>query len=606
MTIFEIGLRTLTSRFANVSPFCYVYTPFPKSFASFWTGVFGVPDESSNERAFVLSAIINYITRFNRVNDLLECRDTFYTYFFDFANQQLYINYGLLYSPRNDATEYLKQFGFCDENVVYIDDFEYLPLLKDSIKISSQQDLINGTKLAMATGAATLLNQGKQLDFINGMTLFSNDAVVYHLEQNAEGIYTREDLEPIAYMLIDDIKNSMQGGKITLQDIRASLNVKVPTDLFSADDYPDAEEGLYDKPIPWLFGANANEVPAICTNGTLESGVVTYRVARELQALGDVYIDVDGAWTLVTPTSVDLVHGEFILSEADGRGASGESARDCKVIGAQGYTVTHATDVIIKLEQLANGIEFTDSNYDLTEWAAEAASLAPISVYLDEQKNLHDIIKLIQEGSSARFRFDFNASGLRTIRLNNWSRTPCDYIYKEDYLENGEIELETDRETIAAYIKVSYNKNCRTKKYSTVIDQSKVNEVVRSSRTKQTIEYDTFIETREVAIARAADDATKLGRITKFCELTLLGKKRIFRRIYDVITVELYAEDRKWMGIWNCLVIKVAPDVKLYQTKVKLALLEKIGDLTEVVTIRIDESGNIRTADTDNTTIKVV
>ena len=606
MTIFEIGLRTLIDRYSNVSPFCYVYTPFPRSLAYFWTGIFGAQDESSNERVFVLSAIINYITRFNKVNDVLECRNTFYTYFFDFANQQLYINYGLLYSPRLDVTEYLKQFGFCDENVVYVDDFEYLPLLSESIKVSSQQDLVNYSKLAYATGSVKFLNQGGQLDFINGMSLFSNDAVIYHLERTETETYTRDDLEPVAYMLIDDISVSMRDGKMTLQDIRESLNVKVPTDLFTSTDYPDANENLYDKPIPWLFGAHANEVPAICTNENVETGVVNYRVARELQSLGSVYVEIGGTWALVVPVSIDLVHGEFVLSEANGRGTSGDDARDCKVIGAQGYTVTHAPDVISKLEQLANGIEFTDSNYDLTEWNAEAATIDPISMYLDEQKNLHDVIKLIQEGSSTRFRFDFTASGLRTIRLNKWDRTPCDYIKKEEFLENGQIELETDRETIAAYIKINYNKNYKTSKYSTVIDQSKVNEVVKSSRTQHTIEYNTFIETREIAIARAADDATKLGRITKFCEITLLGKERIFRRIYDIITVELYTEDRKWMGIWNCLVIKVAPDVKKYQTKVKLALLEKIGDLTEKVTIRIDDTGNIRTASGDNTLIKVV
>jgi len=605
MTIFEIGLRTLIERHANVSPFCYVYTPFPRSLAYFWTGIFNAQDESTNERAFILSAIINYITRFNRVNDLLECKDTFYTYFFDFENQQLYINYGLNYSPRLDATEYLKQFGFCDENVTYIDDFEYLPLLKDSINVSSQQDLINYSKLAYASGSVKLLNQGGDLDFLNNMTLFSNDAVIYHLERKENETYTRTDLEPVAYMLIDDISASMREGKITLQDLRQSMNVKVPTDLFTAEDYPDADEGLYDKPIPWVFGT-PNEIPAICTNETITTGSVTYRVAKELQSLGSVYVKIDDAWTLVTPTSIDLVHGEFVLSQTDGRGTSGEDARDCKIVGCEGYEVTHATDVIIKLEQLANGVEFTDSNYDLAEWNAESATLEPISVYIDQQKNLHDVIKLIQEGSSERFRFDFNASGLRTIRLNKWDRTPSDYVYKEDYLENAQVEIETDRETIAAYIKVNYNQNYLTNKYSTVIDQSQLDEVVRSSRTKQTIEYNTFINTREIAISRAADDASKLGRITKFCDLTLLGKSRIFTRIYDIITVELYTDNRKWLGVWNCLVIKVAPDIKKYQTKVRLALIEKVNDLTELITIRVDDKGDIRTADTANEIVKVV
>jgi hypothetical protein len=528
-----------------------------------------------------------------------------HTYFFDFANQQLYVNYGLLYSPRLDATEYLKQFGFCDENVVYINDFEYLPVLKDSISVSQQQDLINYSKIAYASGSVKLLNNGGELDFLNNMTLFSNDAVIYHLARNETGEYVRDDLEPVAYMLIDDITVSMRDGKITLKDIRESLDIDVPAELFSAADYPNADDDLLSKPIPYVFGS-PTEIPAICTNGKLDTGVVTYRVANELTSLGSVYVEIDGVWTLVTPTIIDLVHGEFTLSQADGRGESGDAARECKIIGVQGYAVTHAPDVIAKLEQLANGVEFTDSNYDLTEWNAEAASIETISMYLPEKKKLYDVIKLIQEGSSTRFRFDFNANGLRTIRLNKWDRTPCDYIYKEEYLENGQIQIETDRETIAAFIEINYDKNYKSNKYLTVVDQSSLDEVVRSARTKQTITYNTFITTKAIAEARAADDALKLGRITKFCDITLLGKDRIFRRIYDIITVELYTENRKWLGIWNCLVIKVAPDIKKYQTKVRLALIEKIGDLTETVTLRITENGDIRTADADNELIKVV
>lgn len=605
MTIFEIGLRKLVGKHANVSPFCYRYTPFPRMTAAFWKTIIGAPDESTTERAFVLSAIINYVTRFNRVNDLEECKQTMYTYFFDFSNQLLYINYGLLYSPRYDITEYLKQFGFCDESVIYIDDFEYLPLLKDSISVSQQQDLINYSKIAYASGNVKLLNQGGDLDFLNTMTLFSNDAVIYHLERKDSGEYTRNDLEPVAYMLIEDINVSLREGKIPLKDIRESLDASIPVDLFTQTEYPDGDEQLFNKPIPLVFGT-PNEIPAICTNELSTSGVVNYRVAKELQDLGTVYVNIEDVWTEVTPISVDISHGSFVLSEANGRGASGESARDCKIIGAEGYAVVHAPDVIKKLEQLANGIEYTDSNYNLAEWELEEAIIEPISMYINERKKLYELIKMIQEGSSTRFRFEFNANGLRTIRLNNWTRMPCDYIYKEDYLENGQIELETDRETIAAYIEVLYNQNYVTKKTSSVIDQSKLDEVIRNARTKTTITYNTFINTSDIAEARATEDAKKLGRVTKFCEITLLGKPRIFRRIYDIVTVELYTPDRRWVGIWNCLIIKVAPDIKKYQTKVKLALIEKVGDLTDVTTIRIDHDGNIRTADSANEIIKAV
>jgi len=222
-----------------------------------------------------------------------------------------------------------------------------------------------------------------------------------------------------------------------------------------------------------------------------------------------------------------------------------------------------------------------------------------------QQKELFEIIRMMQEGSSNRFRYEINALGLRTIRLDNLYRTPLFFVSKEEILENGEMDVYTDKDTIAASIKVVYGSDYTKENRPYAIDVSKEDSVAQNIREKPQIEFETYLGTRALAITRTALEAGRLGQVRRFTDSTLRGKKYLFLRIYDMITVELIDTTREWAGTWNCQVLGIKPDTDKLNNKVKLLLVEKIADIDDGKTLRVTTDGSIRKTQSSSNYVRV-
>ena len=595
MIVAELGIQNFISRTAPVSPFTFSFTVNIQRLAGFWLGLFGCEDERTNERSYILSVIANYTDRLSYVESLTECKNTLATWWYDLDLQTLYTNLGLDYNPVYSPLEYLKSFGICNTSVVYVDDVAFLPVITSAPGINQKQDLIGYDKLAFNSGSLSLTNESGVLDFLNNMSVFNNDIALYYLDYDGRSEYTRDELKPIAWYLLDDIDISKTASKIKMKDVRKSWSKKIPSHLFTVADYPDLEDNLIDKPVPLLFGAKT--VDAFCTNSQATTGDVTYRVAERLTALNHVYKTVDDAPVEITPVSVDLYHGEFVLSASDAR--DGEDAIDvyCDCVGIcdDGETFATPLGVIKWIEEEYNNATFTDSFFDTTEITAEIGTLEPIAFYTEKkQTEIYEIIRQMQEGSSNRFRYEVNPEGKRTARLDNLDRESVAYVSKEEILENDEMNIYTDKDTIAASIKINWGKDERTNVYKTVIDSSQETIVAQNARERPEIEFDTFLQTRELAVARAALEASRLGQVRRFTDVTLRGERFLTMRIYDIITVELIDEARKWVGVWNCQVLAIAPDAEAVQNKVTLLLVERVADEFENRILKIGDDGSIK------------
>ena len=595
MIIAEIGLQNIITRFANVCPFVYSFTVNVSALANFWTGVFGAENEVTDERSNVIGVYVLSTDRLAKTTSLNDCKDMQESYFYDFATQTLYINFGLQYNPLLDYSELLKVIGFSDTAVVYVDDIPFLPLIKDSPKLTQKQDMINYDQLAFSMGSISINNQSGAANFLRELNIFSNDVALSFLDYDGRNEHTRSELTPLAWYLVENVEIGKQAGKITLQDVRKTLNGKLPNTLFNAIQYPDIETDLIDNPIPLAFGSfTAN---AICTNGKVKTGNVNYRIALELQSISTIsaYNSDTETWTVVTPVSVNVGTGEFVLSATDAR--NGDDVREVKVTGV-GADSSKPSKVISRLEYLSNGIEYNASFYNTHEIDEEEATLGAVSLYISEQEELNEIIRKLQEGSTNRFRYEINADGLRTIRLDNLTRTSTAFIAREQIKENHELTVYTDKDTIAATVKVTYGNDFTADK-PYVIDSSKESAIAKSVRERPQIEFDTFLVTRELALARAALEADRLGIVRRFTDVTFCGKEFLGLRIYDIVTVELTDVTEQWMGVWKCQVLGIAPDTTLYENAVTLVLVERIADIDDGRTLKIGHDGNIKCETTD-------
>lgn len=607
MIVTEIGIQKFVTRTAYVAPFTFSFTVNIQKLAYFWRVVFGCEDETNDERIFILSVIANYTTRFSNVISLAECINTAESWIFDWDAQKLYINFGLDFHPLYTPMEYLRAVGFCDTSVVYVGDTAFLPVVSSAPSIKQKQDLIGYDKLAFNTGSISLSNETGVLNFMRTMSLFNNDVALYYLRYDGRSEYSRDELVPLAWFLLDDVTIGKTAGKITLMDLRKSWSRKIPTHLFNATEYPNIDDDLIDKPVPLLFGSKS--IPAYCTNGNIKTGYVDYRVAEELTSLSVVYkLDENGKPVEITIPEIenvinpDLANGSFKLAAADARDAYGEPIEVfCSCTGTVD-SGAYATPLgVLKwIEDKYNNAAFTDSFFDTAEITSEIGSLQPISVYtFDKQIEISELVRQMQEGSSNRFRYEISPSGKRTARLDNLDREPIMFVGKEEILENDKMELYTDKSTIAATIKINWGQDGVSGEYKTVVDTSREGTVAQNARERPELEFNTFLYSRAHAVSRAALEATRLGQIRRFTDCTLRGVRFLTLRIYDMITVELVSETEDWAGIWNCQVLAIAPDTDNEQNKVTLLLVEQQVDEFENRIIKIGDDGNIKVGENE-------
>ena len=602
MIVTEIGIQRFVTRTAYVAPFTFSFTVNIQKLAYFWRVVFGCEDETTDERIFILSVIANYTERFSKVISLAECKNTSESWFFNWDEQKLFINFGLDFHPLYTPVEYLRAIGFCDTSVVYVDDTAFLPVVSSAPSIKQKQDLIGYDKLAFNTGSISLANESGALDFMKTMSLFNGDVALYYLKYDGRSEYAREELIPLAWFLLEDVDIGKPSGKITLMDVRKAWSRKIPTHLFNATEYPDIDDDLIDKPVPLLFGSKS--IPAYCTNGNIKTGYVDYRVAEELTSISVVYkIDENGKPVEITIPTIEnvtnpvLANGSFKLEAADARDADGEPIEVfCSCTGTidSGAYAT-PLGVLKWIEDAYNNAAFTDSFFDTTEITSEIGALEPIALYTaDKQIEISELVRQMQEGSSNRFRYELNAAGKRTARLDNPDREPVAFVGKEEILENDEMNVYTDKATIAATVKINWGKDGITGDFKTVVDTSQESAVAQNARERPELEFDTFLTSRTQALARAALEATRLGQIRRFTDCTLRGERFLTLRIYDIITAELVDESREWMGVWTCQVLAIAPDTDNEQNKVTLLLVEQQVDEFENRIIKIGDDGSIK------------
>lgn len=580
-------------RFSCVTRFVFCYTINVKKHATFWDGIFLAANEVTDDLIHVLVVYVNSTTRFLQESSLELCEATERTFYFDFSQQKLYVNFGPDFNPLIDLVDYQYAIGFCDVKPVYIDAVSYLPVLDGAPTVKNKQDIIGGDKLAMTTGRFSMLNKSKDINFLKNLTLFSNDARVFFLDEDERDEYSRDELVEIAQMLIEDVDVSMKDGGITLQDLRKSFDVKMPIDLFTVENYPNADADLLNKPIPLCYG-NCRAIPATCTNGAVTSGDVTFRAALEMTSLGTVQVQIDDVWTTVTPTSSDAARGLFTLSQADGRGGPDTDARQCRLLECEGKSIARLSDIIIDLDVKANGVVYNDTFYNTSEWEAEAELIVSGGYFIAEQKSLLEIIKDLQDGANRRFRFFVGGDGRRTMRVDDNDRSARMFVPKEKIKENHTFGIETDRSAVFAFINVDFDEDYSSGRSQRVVDASNENAVARNLRQRPSITYQTYLRTSAHALARAALEASMLGEVWRYASCTLIGKEFLDLQIYDILDIELFDDFDEWLGVYRAKVIATEP--KNRENKVKLQLVERVPFEDENRTIRITSKGKIRIA----------
>lgn len=606
MTIVELYKKANISGATFQAPFVAMFKPARTVAASYWTSTFGAPDESQLASSFIDQVVVGGSDNYDSVASLVDCIAQQRSFYWDNTNQTLYVHFPSTVYPIDDSVAKGAGFGYSDEDVTYVDGVEYLPLISELPSMTQQQDLLNYGKPAFMNGSFRLNNADGSLDAVVATLIFGARIRRYFLDSSRRKLsYNRSEMKLQASMYIENYTLNQKQLTVAAQDLRKLYNQPVPSAAYSKDDYADLDDSDVGRLISLVYGP-VRGLDCLCTNKATTSGDVNYRCALLLTVIGDVYV-VDGdTERLVTTSSVSLATGEFVLAEADARNADG-TPLEAFVKTATGIANSHATDVIVDLNERFAGIAFTSSNYDLTEWASEGDQLGPIGVVFDEQAPLWTQIQKVQNGASLGFLYTLLGDGRRTVRTDDWSRVEKQRVGKEHILNIDDMPLETDTTNISATVVARYNHDRHHDSWSYEENTDNFDHVRSTYGQTPLVQIDTLCTTAGDAARRASQLASHQRDAYSTVSLMLFGDSDLMvLRIYDVLVAELTTgfvqadddsiEGREYLGIQRVQVISVAPDSRAGTNRITAVLYidQSFIRITEDGRVRVTTDGSIR------------
>jgi hypothetical protein len=385
---------------------------------------------------------------------------------------------------------------------------------------------------------------------------------------------------------------------------------------FDKSKYPYLDDSYIDTYIPVAYGkiASVKLTPINSSeNSDSDSTHAVYRMPDGTSNCGSVFVKDNDTWK--TATGISANYDTELLTITNGRDSSG-STRDVKICDAYGYMFdghSYPRQILQHWFAKYGKIEYTESNFDKTEWEAElddARVQADIGLLLDDydkstdSKTSYDIDYLwqvvydISSKSKFLFRVDYNASGKITARLKDYDRAVASgHVYaSSDIKNNGEIPIETSKDNVYGRIHEKYYYDTVNDSYLSFDDSTYEDYVKQNYRRTQEYTDETYLVNKADALTRAAELALTFKDIPMVATVELFEAYDL--RIYDVITVALMPDNldsstRQYAGNHDCLVIGVSPKFDKGYNEVQCAIIPDRTPLESQIAVRNESFNNI-------------
>lgn len=388
--------------------------------------------------------------------------------------------------------------------------------------------------------------------------------------------------------------------------------MKIKLDKFTKSRFPYLSDSDVDKPIPILYGT-ASAVELVCVNPGQSKDSVSVRAVYKLPEgttdVGIIYLANDDTFIIATDVIADYIVGT--VSVSNGRSSNG-STRKCKMTNGVGYVFSshsYPADVLKHIFSRFAGIEFTSSNFNITEWNTELSNAkvqGDICVYIDEEVDLwQDIVYPISCNSRHRFRVWVD-KGLITAKVKDYSRASSRVIASADIVNVDELPINTDRSKVYASVLVKYSHNFYDDVFLSLENTTYKREVGSKYRTQEELEEETYIVNEADAEYRAYEETNRTSYIQKTINLILFRNLDI--NIYDVITVSAMPDNlteytRLFAGNNDCLVLSVKPNRDNNTNTVKVAIIPDRAPLESQSAVR---SGLYSTISREKSSLEIV
>lgn len=251
--------------------------------------------------------------------------------------------------------------------------------------------------------------------------------------------------------------------------------------------------------------------------------------------------DYDTILNFSTDGTFDLLNSTAYIE-----GDNTKGLKDIYVTGRM-RDYDNPADIIADLNSRVANIEYNTSNYDQTEWTAEKASLADVSLYMDKPKRLYEWIELLQAGSDYGFRYE--DTDKITLRVDDKARTGITFSDGTTYIRpidirNSDIPIRQNAQLYASSCIVKYSKNHRNGNYSQVVNTSFETDVLKEHRIKKIQTYESLLTNSTDADAKALLVMTDVSEVRPIVDIVIDAEKWLgssggdMPRIFDIVNLE--------------------------------------------------------------------
>ncbi|MCL2610907.1 MAG: hypothetical protein FWE02_04430 [Defluviitaleaceae bacterium] len=372
--------------------------------------------------------------------------------------------------------------GYSMKKATTIDDLTYLPLLKPLNEISEQVDSLSGNQFVFSTLELQLDNSQNTFDkteLFNG-----NKCILYFYKEG-------QPKQILTSMLINSVNYDVDIVRLSLIDLRASWNTKLPKDRYTVEEYPFLADNKKDKIKQEAYGFCFG-IMGVCINERqifseldplIKITHYKYRFANkikqsnivriEAKMSNDTWIEIfpglgvpgftdelaDNRYRPINPWPVifyeDMGIVEVYYQQALPDGEYGKTPNQIRAYGRFGE-VSKPADIIFDLFEKYTNIPISNMYFNIEEIRAELDGLPDIGIVLNEERELFTWLEELQNRSLISFQLGYHQD-LITARLNNPNRATFRGITSFEQLTLVSTEIDVNSDAFASTIKVQHN-----------------------------------------------------------------------------------------------------------------------------------------------------
>lgn len=528
------------------------------------TGYYPAAEDDEKVRVGSVREGVNY---YSECTSLAAMYDAFQVFYFDFAEQVLYVKCTAGDAPWFYDISAGIVWGFCqtEDGTYYYDDIFYDPRLNSCGTITKKVDSLFWGIMALQSVTVGLNNADGRFDRMRDEDIFGQPA---RIRTEEGGVITSRFAG-----IVEEPSWSRKEYSLKISDKRAILSRKIPSHLFTAEEYPGVAQDMIGKAVPMLYGYR-ERIKCIPLDYALDDGeyVLSTGSNRFLYADGTIGT-LAGAVTCYVAgvqTSFTEVNGIITINLDD------TSNADSVVVDANGYTgITKALHVARDLMDVEGGYEYTDTFFDTTEWTAQEAESLTVGFLIGkdgDQVEMREAIESLCVSDSCyvyptndgRFtvkRFDPDAAITYHIKDHEWLDDPKFTKSAKEYLTSVNVKWGQKSEPLDG-----------EQEWMTLAETSYEDEVFRTYKVSQTKDIETLLTT-------AADAQTKATNVMEQSKTVGVTVTRSLPLVYADIDIEdmitashhRYGADRE-PGLYR--VIGTALDLKNKKVQVTMKFIE--------------------------------